>query len=195
MRVITGTARGRRLRTVPGRSTRPTSDRVKEALFAILGSRISLADTRLLDLFAGSGALGIEALSRGAGQVIFVEHNGASRRVLEQNLANCGFEERAEILFRPARQALVELERSGARVDGVFLDPPYGSGLLEEFLSELGRGAILTSRGWAMAEHPTDGPPAERYGILRLTVARRYGKTSLALYAAADSAAGEDRGT
>lgn len=188
MRVITGEARGRRLRSVPGRSVRPTADRVKEALFSTLASRFELAGTELLDLFAGSGALGIEAISRGARRVTFVDQEAAARRVLAANLELCGFASRAVIEARSVEAALRARRARGALVDGVFLDPPYGRGLVAATLTSLGEGGILAAGAWVMAEFHVDEALAERYDGLWLTQSRRYGKTGLALFAVAPDA-------
>ncbi len=188
MRVITGDARGRRLRSVPGTAVRPTADRVKEALFSILASRFELAGSALLDLFAGSGALGIEALSRGARRVTFVEKGAASRRVLVENLRLCGFADRAVVDPRSVEAALRAWAAQGVRVDGVLLDPPYLLGQFAATLERLGAGAIVAPGGWVAAEHHVDEPAAPRYGPLQLTLSRRYGKTGLALYTVAEDA-------
>jgi 16S rRNA (guanine(966)-N(2))-methyltransferase RsmD len=182
VRVIAGIAKGRRLRSVAGRSVRPTADRVKEALFSMLGSRFDLAAGPLLDLFAGTGALGIEGLSRGAPSALFVEQDAAARRVLESNLAACGFGASSELLALPAHRAVSTLAGRGRRFAGVLLDPPYGRGLAEQTLTQLAAAAIVAEQGWVAVEHHTDDALAEAYGQLRLTAARRYGKTGLALY-------------
>jgi 16S rRNA (guanine966-N2)-methyltransferase len=187
MRVITGSARGRGLKTVKGTSTRPTSDRVKEALFSTLTSRFELRGIHVLDLFAGTGALGIEALSRGAKRAVFVERDRAARRVLEANLAACGFSARARVFAAPVERALEDLKNAGARFDGVLLDPPYKRGLLERTLGRLGEGNLLARGGWLVAERHADEALARRYGALRLTQDRLYGKTGLALFVIAET--------
>lgn len=182
MRVIAGSARGRRLETVAGWSVRPTADRVKEALFSMLASRGWLDDAVLLDLYAGSGALGIEALSRGAARVTFVEQERAARLVLARNLERCGFAAHSSLLALRVRRALSELARRGERYDGVLLDPPYGQGLAAATLAALGEGELLATEAWAAAEHHVDDALAETYGGLRLTASKRYGSTALTLY-------------
>ena len=182
MRVIAGSAKGRRLETVAGWSVRPTSDRVKEALFSLLASRVSLAAAAVLDLFAGSGALGIEALSRGAASVTFVEEDRAARLVLERNLTHCGFAGRATVLGLPVGRALAELAKRGARFEGVLLDPPYGRGLAAETLAALGGGTLLTVEAWVTAEHHAADALAATFGALRLTASKRYGSTALTVY-------------
>jgi pantetheine-phosphate adenylyltransferase len=182
MRVIGGTAKGRRLRSGHGLAVRPTADKVKGALFNILASRVSLESACLLDLFAGTGNLGIEALSRGAGAVTFVEDSAASVRVLRENVERCGFAAHSRVLHMSVRRALAQLSRAGARFDGVFLDPPYGKGLVERTLADLAARGLTRPGGWVMVEHRVDEAPAEIHGALRLTQVRHYGKTGLALF-------------
>ena len=182
MRVIAGAVRGRRLRGLRGQTVRPTADRVKEALFSMLQSRFDLAGAALLDLFAGTGALGIEGLSRGARRTVFVEQDRAARRVLDANLAACGFAARGRVVCLPVSRALVELVARGERFDGVFLDPPYGRGLADQALAQLAAAGLIESGGWVAVEHHVDDVLADAYGPLRLTAARRYGKTAVAVF-------------
>lgn len=167
-------------------AARPTADRVKEALFSMLISRFDLSGAVVLDLFAGTGALGIEALSRGAGRAVFVEQDRATGDVLRRNIAACGFADRAEILSLPVRRALRELDRRAARFEGVFIDPPYGRGLLDATLGQLAATSVLRLRAWVVGERHIDDPLAHRYGSLQLTRTRRYGKTSLDLFCVAE---------
>lgn len=182
MRVIAGSARGRRLATLAGAAVRPTADRVKEALFSMLESRFALEGAVLLDLFAGSGGLGIEALSRGAATVVFVDTNPAALRLVRDNLAACRFT--ARLRSEPAQKALVRLATEGARFDGVFLDPPYASDELRSCLEFLSTSTLLAADAWVVAEHPHNAPPPDSFPNLQLTVRRRYGKTALSLYGA-----------
>lgn len=182
MRVIAGTAGGRRLKTLAGHDLRPTAGRVKEALFSMICSRFDLSGAEILDLFAGSGALGIEALSRGASRVTFVERSPAAARVLRENLQPCGFLPRSRILRLSARRALSLLEEERTQFDGVLVDPPYGRDLAHEALQRLGAGSLVAVAGWVVVEHHVDDPIAAAYGTLQLTRNRRYGKTCLALF-------------
>jgi 16S rRNA (guanine(966)-N(2))-methyltransferase RsmD len=182
MRVIAGAAKGRRLRAVRGQAVRPTADRVKEALFSMLESRFDLDGAALLDLFAGTGALGIEGLSRGAARAVFVEPDPAARAVLNANLAACGFAQRGRVVPRPARRAIAALAEDARRFDGVFVDPPYGRGLADEALGQLAAAGLVAVGGWVAVEHHVGDALAEAYGALRLTAARRYGKTAVALF-------------
>ena len=175
MRVIAGRYGGRRIQAPPGHTTRPTSDRVREALFSILGDRV--VDARVLDLFAGSGALGIEALSRGAASATFVDTARSALRALRDNLEALGAD--GEIIVADAREFL-RLTPAGARqYDLVFLDPPYRaalrmSGELSESLpSVLAASAIVVTESDRRA--PLDLS-------LPLTDERRYGDTLIRLY-------------
>lgn len=123
MRVISGTARGRRLAVPEGRGTRPTPDRVREATFNALGSLGAIADARVLDLFAGSGALGIEALSRGAASATFVDQDRAAIAAIEANLVTCGLDASATVVRRAVGDFLATV--GAARWDLALLDPPY----------------------------------------------------------------------
>ncbi|MBI3783537.1 MAG: pantetheine-phosphate adenylyltransferase [Deltaproteobacteria bacterium] len=183
MRVIAGSAKGRRLRTLPGIDVRPTADRVKEALFSILLSRFDLRGAEVLDLFAGSGALGIEALSRGAQRVTFVDEAKPALATLRANLEHCQVDRAAQILPFSVGTALQRLANAAARFDGVLLDPPYCRGQIDKTLSLLAENSLVKAGGWVMVEHHVDEPPAQAYGTLRLTQSRRYGKTALALFA------------
>jgi pantetheine-phosphate adenylyltransferase len=172
------------LRAGRGLALRPTADKVKGALFNILESRFAMKSAAVLDLFAGTGALGIEALSRGAGTVIFVEQAPTSVRVLRENLRLCGFEARGRVLAMPVRRALAQLAREGAGFDGALADPPYEHGLPESALSAVAEHGLVRPGGWMMVEHHTSETPPPACGGLRLTQSRRYGKTCLSLYVA-----------
>lgn len=180
MRVIAGSARGRKLTAVPGPAVRPTSDRVKEAVFSMLESRFGLRGARILDLYAGSGALGIEALSRGAAAVVFVDRHAAAVAVVRRNLAACGFTSR--LLTMPAQKALARLEDEQAAFDGVFLDPPYASDEAAESLVRLGGGLLLAPGAWVVVEHAAATPMPERGGVLGLILTKGYGSTHVSVY-------------
>ena len=187
MRVIAGSARGRRLTAGRGRTVRPTADKVKGALFSSLASRINIESSTILDLFAGSGALGIEALSRGAAHVTFVEQAAAALPALRENLDRCHFTTRARVLPLPADRAVRRLQREACRFDGVLLDPPYGQGLVVRALAALDAAALVRPGGWIAVEHHLDEPPPATCGHLRLTQTRRYGKTGIAFFVAEPS--------
>jgi 16S rRNA (guanine966-N2)-methyltransferase len=179
VRVIAGRLGGRRLRAVPGAATRPTSDRVREALFAILGDRVE--DARVLDLFAGTGALAIEALSRGARSAVLVEQAPAAVAVIRANLADLGLEQVATV--RRTRAEVWLRSPGGGPFDLAFLDPPYALpvGTLAGLLAALARGALAT--GATVVVEATSGaePPPWPPGLDADGPARRYGDTTLHL--------------
>lgn len=178
-RVIAGTARGTRL-AAPGAGTRPLGDRVKQTLFAILEP--DLAGARVLDLFAGSGAAGIEALSRGAANATFVEHDATAARVIAANLERAHLAGRASV----ARvDVLAWLRGPGSKAAGPFgvviIDPPYGQpGLLEIVLE--GLGPLLAPGARVVAKHFWRDQPPTRVGLLASERARRFGETALTFY-------------
>jgi 16S rRNA (guanine(966)-N(2))-methyltransferase RsmD len=182
MRVIGGKAKGRRLRLLAGRKLRPTQARVRESLFDILAPR--LKGCRFLDLFAGSGAVGVEALSRGAAEAVFVEEAAPACRLINENLRAAGLVAQARVMRQSALAALRRLRREGVEFDLVFLDPPYRSpGQLASALREL-RGArpLLRPGGRLVAQMRTKEPsPGGGLGW-RLVDERRFGETVLRFY-------------
>ena len=181
MRIISGEARGRHLRAPRGAATRPTADRVREALFNILGDVAGLA---VLDLFAGTGALALEALSRGAAQAVLVDSAEPAVRVIQANVATLGYQERARVLRLDVVRALRVLERQGARFDLVFIDPPYEGSAATVTLAALGSGSLLAPDGLVVVEHDTRNEPAEQHGVLHLGERRKYGQTEVSFYEA-----------
>jgi len=182
MRVIAGICRGRKLLAPPGKTTRPTSDRVKEALFSILSSRIDFMDIRVLDICAGSGSLGIEALSRGAGSCCFIEGNAAVKSILEKNILITGNQERSEILNMDAVKALHLIATRGKYYDLVFFDPPYDSELYRRVVEALDSSGILLPSSILVAECSARNQLAEAYGRLKRFDRRVYGETALELF-------------
>jgi 16S rRNA (guanine(966)-N(2))-methyltransferase RsmD len=180
MRVIAGLARGRRLKTVPMRQVRPTADRVKEAMFSMIDSRRGLAGARILDLFAGSGALGIEALSRGAAHCTFVERDRRASQVLAENVRACGFDGRAEVWTASAASALARLGAKGIGYDVVLLDPPYGDRIADRMVHDIDQAGVLGDGSLVVIEHGCEEMMGD-HGGLRLTRSRRYGKTCVSL--------------
>ncbi len=174
-RVIAGQYRGRRLQVPNGESVRPTTDRVKEAVFNILGP---LDDLSVLDLFAGSGGLGIEALSRGASNVHFVESSSATSRILRSNLETLSIENGWTLTNMPALRALNRLKKESVRFDLVFLDPPYKTNYLAEVLEPGLLSDVLAPRGRVVAESSSVAKlkVPEAWEII---TERRYGTTSI----------------
>jgi 16S rRNA (guanine(966)-N(2))-methyltransferase RsmD len=186
VRIVAGSARGRRLRAPRGRLVRPTTDRVKEAMFSMLTSRGACADLRVLDLFAGTGGLAIEALSRGAASAVLVDSSRAATQAINANLAAAEFT--AEVLTMPVARALAQLAAAGRRFDGVLLDPPYEQGLVQPTLTLLDEGALVQDGGWVVVEHGRDEAPPARLGGLVQRVHRCYGDTWIALFVVERSA-------
>src|SRR5690606_10612902 len=148
LRIIGGRCRGMRLVSVPGTTTRPTADRVREALFNILAPWVPGA--RVLDLYAGTGALGIEALSRGAQEAVFVERQPRVVQVLRANLRHTGLAPLARVRVGDAAREIIRLARHGERFDLVFMDPPYGRGLARDTLLTLGGTHLVAPGGWVV---------------------------------------------
>ena len=180
MRVVAGEARGCRLKTPSGDRIRPTADRVKEALFEIIGERIR--DARVLDLFAGTGNLGIEALSRGACSVLFVDADRSAVKLIGQNLTRTRLSERAETWKTEARLALDRLKKKGRRFEIVLLDPPYGYDRTESILKRLCRNKLFSPRGLMVIEHDRRTDLPERIDSLERCDRRRFGDTMVSFY-------------
>jgi 16S rRNA (guanine(966)-N(2))-methyltransferase RsmD len=186
--VIAGTARGRRLSTPGGRDTRPVLDRVKESWFAVIGSRVEGA--RVLDLYAGAGPLGIEALSRGASSCVFVESSGECVRLLRENLDAARLSERAELRPVSVAEAVGALAREGRRFDLVFCDPPFELAEGEEFWSPEGAaaraGRLLERGGLLMVRRErrrgADCGEAPRVAGLALSDRRRWGRSEVLFF-------------
>lgn len=182
MRVIAGTERGRKLFAPPGVTTRPTSDRVKEALFSILASQIDFTDIRVLDICAGTGSLGIEALSRGAGSCSFIECNLSVKAILEKNLLVTGGQDRSEIVSMDAVKALKVFTGRGQHFDLAFFDPPYDAELYQQVIEALDADTLLTPGSILVAECSVRNPLSESYGKLKRFDRRVYGETALELF-------------
>jgi 16S rRNA (guanine(966)-N(2))-methyltransferase RsmD len=167
MRIIAGQYRSRPLKSVPGLDLRPTSDRLRETLFNVLAAAGTLQGSVWLDLFAGTGAVGIEALSRGARQVYFVEAAKKHARLLRENLRAMGALEGSEVQEREVVQALPLLDSTGVVCDYCFLDPPYQMrGSYERTLELLSQSRLLQPSSLVIAEHEKKFDPGERFGTL-----------------------------
>ena len=178
MRIITGSAKGCSLKTPKGMSTRPTSDRVKESLFSILGSD---AAGRVLDIFAGTGGLGLEALSRGADSCVFIDRTTAE--IIRCNAEHTRLSERCRILAGDVFSHLQRLAAAGDRFDLVFCDPPYHQGLAHRALSCLDASPLLAEDALVIIEHGGDENDLPETARLRLVRNQRYGKiTQISFY-------------
>ena len=180
MRISGGEAKGRLIRIPVGSRVRPTTDRVREALFNIFST---VAEKTFLDLFAGSGIVGLEALSRGAAFSSFVEKDLRVAGALKARIGELGYAARAEVISAPAHKALDILRRSGKRFDVIFADPPYNEGLAAETVRLLENGELMAPGGILVLQHSA----RETFGVLRavpmlLTDKRRYGETVLSFF-------------
>ncbi|MEC4673814.1 MAG: 16S rRNA (guanine(966)-N(2))-methyltransferase RsmD [Nitrospirota bacterium] len=179
MKLVAGIQKGRRLKQPVTLGIRPTSAKVREAVFGIL--RDHVLNARVLDLFAGTGALGLEALSRGARSVMFVDHAPAALRVLQENILRCESKEKSLVIRQDVRQFLQTLtsDDHADRFDLIFADPPYHTGEIESVLELLGRTTILSPRGILVIEHFHKEQVPEQTGSLRQYREARYGDTTV----------------
>lgn len=179
-RIVAGTFGGRRLTTPSGAHTRPTSDRVREALFNTIEALMDLADARFLDLYAGSGAVGLEALSRGAADVLLVESDPRAARAIRANIAALGVGDRARLLTAPVRTALAAGPERGRPYQVVFADPPYATAAAE--LAAVQQALVerewLASNGLLVIERPSRNP-LSWVDCITPVRERRYGETTL----------------
>jgi 16S rRNA (guanine966-N2)-methyltransferase len=185
MRVIAGQYRRRTLQSLPGLEIRPTSDRLRETLFNVLcaGDPAALAESTWFDLYAGTGAVGIEALSRGARMVHFVESSKAAAEVIAGNLKSLGIANGFQIMKVEAGKALRQLEALGSVADFVFLDPPYSmQGEYAKTLAALAGSRLLRERSVAIAEHEKRFDPGEAFGELRRYRKLVQGEAALSFY-------------
>lgn len=180
MRIISGDLKGRKLLAVRGRATRPTSDRVREALFNILGPRPLGA--RVLDLFAGTGALGIEALSRGAGEAVFIDNSAQALTVLRKNIDQCNLAPDSSVIQWNIAKNLNCLSRFEHPFDLIFLDPPYHKQLVPITLTHLKTNHSISRETVVVSEHETSAAIDASTAGLILEDTRRYGQTSLSFF-------------
>jgi 16S rRNA (guanine966-N2)-methyltransferase len=181
MRLTGGSDRGRRIRAPRGLGTRPTAAKVREALFNILGPP---PEGAVLDLFAGTGALGLEALSRGVGRVVFIERDRSALTALRDNLKELGFQDRSTVIAADVRTSLRRLSasmNSEDRFSWVFMDPPYANET-ESILAEMTERNMLTGCAVVVVEHDRRHRPPASVGALFLTDRREYGETELSFY-------------
>ncbi|MGD9696911.1 MAG: 16S rRNA (guanine(966)-N(2))-methyltransferase RsmD [Thermoleophilia bacterium] len=179
MRIVAGTHRGRRIAAPPGRATRPTSDRVREALFSILGP---LDGVEVIDLFAGSGALGLEALSRGAAGAVLVERAPRAVACIRRNATALGMEDDVRIVGRDWRAALAAERAAGRRFGLCLCDPPYS--LLPRIVAGLGAALapVMATGGTVVIEHPSAAPRPEPGGLeIASRIERTYGDTAVSV--------------
>jgi 16S rRNA (guanine(966)-N(2))-methyltransferase RsmD len=182
MRIIAGTHRGRRLHGPRGTALRPTSDRVREALFSILGSR--LPGSRFLDLYAGTGAVGMEAASRGARQVVCVESNRDALKLLQRNLSDCEMINRVMVQRQTVNQFFSRVDEMRGPYDIVFADPPYAAAHeLAPLLAAVAPEALFAPDARLVAEHAAKAPLPDHLGPCAFLRRYTYGDTALSVYA------------
>lgn len=177
MRVITGIARGRKLKELPGLETRPTTDKVKESVFNIV--QFDIEGRQVLDLFAGTGQMGIEALSRGAAFCTFVDLRKEAAAVVRENLAHTKLADNAKVI---QGDFMAFLTGCRERFDLVFLDPPYGTGMLEKALETIAKIDIMTENGIIVCESAAEAVLPELEAPYEKGREYRYGKIKLTLY-------------
>jgi len=183
MRVTGGRLKGRLLAPLKGLEIRPTSDKVRESIFNIIGQDVS--SLQVLDLFAGTGALGIEALSRGAGGALFVERSIRCIRLIERNLKQCGHEASGHVLRRDLTRGLpIRHDRMKERFGLVFIDPPYGQGLIPPLLQELSRHSMLGPDSLVVTESSKDDYLPDGLEGVKLIKTKTYGVTRINIYVA-----------
>ena len=180
LRIIAGRSKGRILESIKGRNTRPTSDKVKEAIFNIIQSWIS--DSLVLDLFAGTGNLGLEALSRGASRVIFIDKDINAVKTIRKNCYNLGYQEQVEIYRNDAARGLTELSKRDILFDIVFMDPPYAKGYEESLLQLIYEANILHNDSIVIVEHDSKTILPDRIAELCRYDFRKYGGTGVSFY-------------
>ncbi|OIJ13275.1 16S rRNA (guanine(966)-N(2))-methyltransferase RsmD [Anaerobacillus alkalilacustris] len=180
MRVISGTCKGRPLKAVPGTLTRPTTDKVKESIFNIIGPYFK--GGQVLDLYAGSGGLGIEALSRGTDNVIFIDQNPKAVEIIKLNLKNCRFEDKVEVYRNEAMRALKAIAKRKLKFDLIFLDPPYAKQRLEDEIDFIAKNDLLSQDGIIVTEHDANVSLSSSIDNLSCYRQEHYGDTGITIY-------------
>jgi 16S rRNA (guanine966-N2)-methyltransferase len=180
MRVVSGTCKGRSLKAVPGSTTRPTTDKVKEAIFNMIGPYFEFGIG--LDLFAGSGGLGIEALSRGLEKVIFVDKDTKAFHIIKENIESCNLMDKSEVYRNDADRALKAILKREIRFDYIFLDPPYKKQQLIKLLELFTKENLLNPNGIILCEHASDVVLPDEVGSLKIIKHEKYGIIGITIY-------------
>ena len=183
MRIITGSARGKRLQTPEGLHTRPTSDRVKQSVFNII--QFDIEGRKVLDLFGGSGQLGLEAMSRGAASCVIVDGDRAAQKAIEANIRNCGFDRNCQLIKGDSFTFLQRQKKDSYHL--IFLDPPYGGELLNRAIAEICRIDILAEGGIMVCESASVDVVAPVQAPYRVVKQYRYGHTDLTIITKGDA--------
>lgn len=182
LRIIAGSLKGKRLQAGSGLVVRPTTGRVREALFNIIAARV--LESRFLDLYAGTGAVGLEALSRGASLAVFVENDRRVAAELMRRLDETGLAAKGRVRLGKATAAVGALGVEGRVFDLVFMDPPYSGELMTKTLFRLSESGVVDPAGWVIAESSFRRPPSDRVGGLYVWRRERYGESLLSFYRA-----------
>lgn len=177
MRIISGTCRGRKLASLEGRDIRPTSDRIKETMFNILGPRVK--KTRVLDLFAGTGALGLEALSRGAARAVFVDVSAVSCRIIQQNIDHCRFFQQSCVIRKDIFTGELPVSVTSCSFDLIFMDPPYHQNHVKILLEKHRVGSLLSDGGIVVAEHAAKETLPDTLNGLDIFRQKKYSRTTV----------------
>lgn len=177
MRIIGGIAKGKRIQIPKGSAVRPTSDNIKEALFNII---CPIEGKTFVDLFAGSGSIGLEAISRGALRVVFVEKSLRLKETIKKNIYACGFEDKNyEIITNDVQAAIKLISQKKIKVDVLFADPPYEEGWIDSAIQYLGKGCMLSGGGLVILQHSYREILNKKLDHFQLSDQRRYGDTML----------------
>ncbi len=180
MRVVAGDRKGMPLKAISGNTTRPTTDKVKESIFNMIGPFFN--GGIVLDLFAGSGGLGIETLSRGAAHALFIEKDSRAYQTLQENIKKCRYEDVSEIFRTDATRAVKALLKRDITIDYLFVDPPYHKIEYYDLVETLVEGEKLSNDAIIMCEHSTEVTLPESYGVFRLVRQENYGSTIISIY-------------
>ena len=180
MRVVAGSAKSLKLKTIEGMETRPTQDRIKETLFNMI--QYDIPGSTFLDLFSGSGGIGIEALSRGAKEAYFVEKAKPALRCIRENLRYTKLDKKAQVLATDVNSAIRQLETKNVTFDHIFMDPPYYKNMFIDALSSIDEADLLCDDGIIVVEHDTKDKFVDKIGRLEKTRDKKYGNTTLTFY-------------
>ncbi len=180
LRVISGEAKGHKLKTLKSNLTRPTSDKVKGSIFNIIASMVF--DRDVLDLFSGTGNLGIEALSRGARSAVFVDKSRECSQIINENLTHTKLNNKAEVYVMDVCSALCKLSQKGNKFDIIFLDPPYAKGLIDDTLACISGIDVIKPDTLIVAEHDVEDVVSEYIGTLKNFRQQKYGDTIISFY-------------
>ncbi|CCJ34550.1 16S rRNA (guanine(966)-N(2))-methyltransferase RsmD [Caloramator australicus] len=184
MRIITGEAKGRIIKAPEGMNTRPTLDRVKESVFNIISNKIY--DAIVLDMFAGSGNLGLEAISRGAKFCTFIEKDKSAYKVLKENIKNLNFEDRSKAYFGDSFKIIKNLSKENFKYDLIFLDPPYGRGMVQRAVEAISENRIYNDNTFIISELDEKDDIPEIVGIFKNFRTEKYGRCKIIFWVKED---------